>query len=80
VRLLAVTDEPWPVIERFFAERPAEAVVRDASGQGATAWRVSALPDTYVLDGEGRVRARVGGPRDWSTSSARAFLREVQER
>lgn len=74
VALLAVTDEPWPVVERYFdGEVPPEIVQADA----VAAWQVSGLPDTYVVR-DGRIVARIGGPRDWSTSEARAFLRRFR--
>lgn len=74
VPLLAVTDEPWPVVRGYFGDAVPPAVVRDVTGGAARAWRVSGLPDTLVVR-EGRVVGRMGGPRDWDTSTARDFLR-----
>lgn len=74
VRLVAVTDEPWPVIERFFDGSVPSVVVRDPVGDAARRWSVSGLPDTFAVR-DRRVRARVGGPRDWSDSPARTWLR-----
>jgi len=74
--LLAVTDEPWPVVSAWFDGAVPHAVVRDPSGEAAARWQVSGLPDTFVVAG-GRITARVGGPRDWSSREARRFLREV---
>lgn len=71
VPLLAVTDEPWPVVTRYFGGDVPQAIVR---ADAAAAWSVTALPDTVVVR-DGRVVARMGGPRDWTTSEARAFLR-----
>ncbi len=76
VPLLAVTDEPWPVVRAWFSGEVPPAIVRDPAADAAAAWRVSGLPDTFVV-AEGRVVARMGGPRDWSTPAARRFLREV---
>ena len=72
VPLVAVTDEPWPVVERFFDGDVPAPIVRDEAA--ARTWQVSGLPDTFVV-ADGRVVARVGGPRDWTTPEARAFLR-----
>lgn len=52
-------------------------VVRDTTGGAAAAWRVSGLPDTFVVR-DGRVVGRMGGPREWGTAEARGFLRELR--
>ncbi len=74
VPLLAVTDEPWDKVEPFFSGEVPPPVVRDVSGDAARRFAVSGLPDTFVVDADGRIRARMGGPRDWSSRGARAFL------
>ena len=76
VPLLAVTDEPWPVIAAWFDGEVPDAIVCDPDGQAAARWQVSSLPDTFVVSG-GRLIARVDGPRDWSDQAARRFIREV---
>jgi thiol-disulfide isomerase/thioredoxin len=75
--LVAVTDEPWPVVERYFGDSVPMAIVRDPTGEAAGDWRVSGLPDTFVVR-SGRVVGRMGGPRDWRAPEARAFLRELR--
>lgn len=72
IPLLAVTAEPWPVVERYFGGNIPDEVVHDPRAAGL--WQVDRLPDTFVVR-EGRVVARVGGARDWATDDARAFLR-----
>lgn len=74
VALVAVTDEPWPTVEAWFGGRVPAGVVRDSNGAAAARWRVSGLPDTFVVS-DGRLVGRMGGPRDWSSPEARAFLR-----
>ncbi len=76
VPLLALTDEPWPAVERYFQGQVPQGIVRDPNGEAAAAWRVSGLPDTFVVR-EGRVVGRLGGPQDWQTPEARAFLRTL---
>jgi thiol-disulfide isomerase/thioredoxin len=76
VPVLAVTDEPWPVVERYFGDDVPDGIVRDPTGRAAAAWRVSGLPDTFVVRG-GRVVGRMGGPREWQSDEGRAFLREL---
>jgi cytochrome c biogenesis protein CcmG, thiol:disulfide interchange protein DsbE len=41
---------------------PYAATSADAEGRTARDWGVYGVPETYVLDGEGRVLARVAGP------------------
>lgn len=72
VPLLAITDEEWPTVARFFDGDVPAAIVQGA----ATGWQVSGLPDTFVVR-DGRIVARMGGPRDWSTTEARRFLRQT---
>lgn len=75
VPLLAVTDEPWPVVERHFGGTVPMAVVRDRTGSAAADWGVTGLPDTFVVR-QGRLVGRMGGPRDWTGAGAARFLRE----
>jgi hypothetical protein len=77
VPLLAVTDEPWPTVLAWFDGTVPSAVVRDATGEASAAWQVQVLPDTFVVDG-GRITARMGGTRHWSSRDARRFLDEVR--
>jgi len=73
VPLIAITDEPWPLVERFFEGNVPEVIVFDAEGATAARWRVSALPDTFAMNGD-RVIARIAGARDWTSGDARDFL------
>jgi thiol-disulfide isomerase/thioredoxin len=77
VPLLAVTDEPWPRVQAWFGGAVPPAVVRDPSGGAHEAWQVSVLPDTFLV-ASGRLVARTGGARDWSSRDDRRFLREVE--
>ena len=76
VPLLAVTSEPWPDIASWFGGQVPGAIVRDPDGRTVTDWQVSGLPDTFLVE-DGRLIARMGGPRDWSSPTARRFLGEV---
>lgn len=73
IPLLAITDEPWPLVERHFGGEVPRSVVHDP--EAVRRWGVSVLPDTFVVCGD-RIVARMGGPRDWSSSSARRQLRD----
>lgn len=74
VVLLAATDEPRGVVERYFGRDVPAAVIEDPDGVARSAFGVSGLPDTFLVE-DGRVVARVGGPRDWTSRAGRRFLR-----
>ncbi len=75
VPLVAITDEPPGAVARFFDGHVPPEVVRGEPGWAA-AWGVSGLPDTFAVR-DGRVVARIGGPRDWTTVGARRWLRQL---
>ncbi len=77
VPLLAVTEEPWPAVQAWFGDEVPGAVVRARGGEALERWRVTGLPDTFVVV-DGRVVARAGGARDWTSRDARRFLGEVK--
>ena len=75
VRVVAVaTDREWDQIRSFFkGELPSE-VFRDATGSAYRAYRVSNLPDTYLVSGDGLVRIRFAGAQDWRSPVVRKAL------
>ena len=65
--VLAVsTDRGWSAVQRFFEGNVPSIVVRDPSGEGSRTYRVTSLPDTYLIDPQGRIRARFSGAQNWS--------------
>jgi hypothetical protein len=46
----------------------------DVTGRGYGVW---GPPTVYFVDARGRLRGRAVGPRDWSTSRARAFVKAL---
>jgi thiol-disulfide isomerase/thioredoxin len=78
--LLVSVDESWDVVRHFFDGKVPPGVVLDESGSARRAFRISTLPDTYLLDAAGRPTARFHGPRDWSAPNARAELTKLVER
>jgi thiol-disulfide isomerase/thioredoxin len=68
-------DSEWGPISEFFGGRavPAE-VVRDASGASKAGYDLMTLPDTYLIGGDGSIRLRFGGARDWRSPEARRVL------
>jgi len=51
-------------------------VLRDRGGRGpAAAWRTTGYPETFVLDGSGRIVRKIVGPTKWDTPEALAWFR-----
>jgi thiol-disulfide isomerase/thioredoxin len=88
-RMVAVSvDEGWDPVREYFAAppffgKPAMTVVLDADQRTTQAFYCTArggacpplrFPETYIVDGNGRLVAYVVGPRDWSDPAARRFL------
>ena len=81
VRVVAVaTDPQWDQIRRFFEGRLPPEVFRDAGGSAYRAYRVSNLPETYLVSGDGLVRIRFVGAQDWRSPAARKALLDELER
>lgn len=66
--VLVSVDADWNVVRHFFDGELPAGLVLDDSGEGRRAFGVSTLPDTYLLDSEGRTTARFHGPREWSNA------------
>ncbi|MEO6929011.1 MAG: TlpA disulfide reductase family protein [Casimicrobiaceae bacterium] len=63
-------------VERFLARYPSDLpILLDAHGEVAEAWSVSVYPSSYIIDGEGRVRAYIAGALDWQDPSV---VRQVE--
>jgi thiol-disulfide isomerase/thioredoxin len=81
VRVVAVaTDPQWDQIRRFFKGELPPEVFRDATGSAYRAYRVSNLPDTYLVGEDGLVRIRFVGAQDWRSPAARKALLDQLER
>jgi len=78
VEVIAVSlDSEWGPVTDFFGRRPIPPeVVRDASGASKSGYDLTTLPDTYLLGGDGSIRLRFGGARDWRSADARRVLLE----
>jgi thiol-disulfide isomerase/thioredoxin len=68
------TDTEWSKVRRFLNGEVSPLVVRDPDGTGARAYGVGDLPDSYLIDPEGKVRARFPGAQNWSGREMRAIL------
>ncbi len=88
-RMVAVSvDEGWDVVQQFFggALPPGLLVTLDRTQDATRAYYCAArggcpdqflFPESYIVDGEGRLVAYVVGPRDWSGQPPRRFLRRL---
>jgi len=70
-------DEDGAALERFVARAGVTfPVLRDPGGRGPTAaWRTTGYPETFVLDGTGRIVSKIVGPSRWDTPEAIAWFR-----
>ena len=74
-RVIAVSlDQDWAAIATFFGADVPRGVVREPTGTTARTLGVSTLPDTYLVDGTGRVTRRIARPLDWERPEHRAWL------
>ncbi len=70
--VLAVSvDEDWDTLKRFFAGRTVPlAVLLDASKQVPKSYGTEKYPETFLIDGAGRVRHAFINKRNWATHDA----------
>jgi thiol-disulfide isomerase/thioredoxin len=69
-------DGDWSTVEDYFKGQVPETVVRARDAEAHRRYGVSTLPDTYLVDREGRLAERFGGARDWRSSAAEKHIRE----
>jgi cytochrome c biogenesis protein CcmG/thiol:disulfide interchange protein DsbE len=66
-----VYEDEKPRIETFLAERPLDyPVLMDPGARAAIAYGVSGVPETFFIDGEGRIVEKYVGPLDRQTIAA----------
>lgn len=66
VLAISVDDGGWPAVDWFLSRLPLTmTVLLDAKGQTAARYGVFQLPQTYLIDRQGRVVKEYVGPRDW---------------
>ncbi len=64
-------DEGWPAIDGFFSgAKLSYDVLLDPTRHLAARYGTNKFPETYVLDGQGRLRLKFVGARDWSDPNA----------
>lgn len=77
--VLAVNVSEDAAAVRAFAERVPMGfpLLLDHDAQAARAWRAGALPMTFVIGPEGRIRYHAIGERDWADTEIRSRLRAL---
>jgi hypothetical protein len=75
-RLVAVSlDADWSVLRDYFGgEIPPE--VHRGSASGPDDHGISTLPETFLLEPDGRPALRFAGAQDWRAQATRALLRD----
>ena len=71
------TDTEWSVVQRFLDGDVPPVVVRDSNNEASRAYGVTDLPDSYLLDREGRIRARFSGAQNWSSREMDRILEQL---
>jgi thiol-disulfide isomerase/thioredoxin len=90
-KMVAVSvDDDWETVVNFFGGPPPPwlTVARDGSQDVTRAYYCAArgacpdsfkFPETYIVDGSGRLVAYVVGPRDWNSPAIRRYLGRLLE-
>ncbi|WP_437899963.1 redoxin family protein [Sorangium sp. So ce124] len=75
LQLVAVSvDENWDVVRAFFGGEVPPGVVRAGSPAVQRRFGVSTLPDTFLVEADGRMSLRFTGARDWRAPEATTLL------
>ncbi|MBI5543126.1 MAG: redoxin domain-containing protein, partial [Deltaproteobacteria bacterium] len=74
--IAATVDESWvPVDELLGGGKLPFEVLRDPESRWAKAYGTSKFPETYLIAPDGRLQAKLVGPRDWADRSFELYLR-----
>jgi thiol-disulfide isomerase/thioredoxin len=67
--ILAVNmgEKPEAVAQFITEVGPKFTILMDPKGQAIRDWKVFAVPSTFILDPEGRIRYTLYGPAEWDT-------------
>ncbi|WP_437909121.1 redoxin domain-containing protein [Sorangium sp. So ce327] len=75
LQVVAVSvDENWEVVRAFFGGEVPPGVVRAGSPAVQQRFGVSTLPDTFLVEADGRMSLRFTGARDWRAPEATTLL------
>jgi thiol-disulfide isomerase/thioredoxin len=73
------TDPDWSIVRRYLDEDVPAQVVRDAGGAGSRAFRVTGLPDSYLIGPDGLIRARFSGAQRWTSKEMDRILDRLMQ-
>lgn len=76
--LVVSVDEDLQALKKFYAKGTAATVVRDESRRVPASFGTSKFPESFLLDGKGRVRHAFINQRDWSVPEAAACVEGVE--
>jgi len=71
---LVSVDEDLDALKKFYAKGSHALVVRDESRKVPTSFGTSKYPESFLIDGEGKVRYAFINKRDWSVPEAAACV------
>jgi peroxiredoxin len=52
-------------------------VLLDTKGDIKTLYQATGIPESFIIDGEGIIVEKIIGPRDWASSSAIRYFRNL---
>lgn len=71
-------DEDFDALKKFFAKGSKATVLRDESRKVPTSFGTTLYPETFLLDGGGKVRYAFINKRDWSVPEAAACIEALK--
>lgn len=80
LRVWAISTDPeWSTIRTFLKGDVPASVVRDPGGDAYRDYGVSGLPDSYLIDPSGRIRARFSGAQNWTSEMMDQLLERLMK-
>lgn len=70
-------DRDWRDVRKFFGDAVPAEVVLEGVPSATSLYGLDQLPDTFLLDAAGRLRARFAGARDWRAAEVEPTVRGV---
>ena len=77
VLAVSVDEGGWPAVDKFLAgQKVPFRVALDEGAKMSRAWGTSKYPESYLVDGEGRIRLKFVGPRNWMDPNMATLLEQ----
>ena len=81
VSVLAVSvDENWDLVRSFFAQGTAMTVLLDKDKSVPPRYGTEKVPETFIIDKDGKVRYYIVSDRDWNSPDIRACIDQLAKR